>query len=86
MLLIFAPSNLTKWLDKTLNAGLACKYNKDMSERKEIIVKWGVTKRIAREVGCNPLTVRYALRGITDSDLARKIRREAVKRYGGVKA
>lgn len=57
-----------------------------MSERKEIIVKWGVTKRIAREVGCNPLTVRYALRGITDSDLARKIRREAVKRYGGVKA
>lgn len=57
-----------------------------MAERKEIIVKWGVTKRIAREVGCNPLTVRYALRGITDSDLARKIRREAVKRYGGVKA
>lgn len=55
-----------------------------MAERKEIIVKHGVTKRISRELGCNPLTVRYALRGATDSELARKIRREAVKNYGGV--
>ena len=57
-----------------------------MAERKEIIVKHGITKRIARELGCSPLTVRYALRGVTDSDLARKIRREAIKSYGGVKS
>ncbi|MDD6211281.1 MAG: hypothetical protein PUB21_11835 [Bacteroidales bacterium] len=44
---------------------------------KEIIVKHGINKIICDEMGCSHTTVRMALRGVTSTDLAKRIRERA---------
>nr|DAX77424.1 MAG TPA: PURINE NUCLEOTIDE SYNTHESIS REPRESSOR/DNA Complex REGULATION, DNA-BINDING, REPRESSOR, PURINE [Caudoviricetes sp.] len=55
-----------------------------MARKKEIIVKHGVIKRIAKDVSVSEPTVRYALRGVIDTDIANTIRKRAIDLYGGV--
>lgn len=56
-----------------------------MAERKRIIrVPNGVAKQIAEAQGCGITTVYMALRNITQSDQAKKIRDLALNEYGGV--
>lgn len=50
---------------------------------KEILVKRGVKTKIANELGCHLNSVQHALAGVTDSELADKIRNLAKKKYGG---
>lgn len=50
---------------------------------KEILVKRNVKGKIAKELDCHPNTVYLALAGITESELADKIRALAKKKYGG---
>jgi hypothetical protein len=50
---------------------------------KEIIVKRGVQGKIAAEIGCHPNSVKLALAGVTDSEMANRIRELAKKKYGG---
>lgn len=50
---------------------------------KEIIVKTGVKTKIATEIGCHPNSVKLALLGVTESELASRIRELAKKKYGG---
>ena len=49
---------------------------------KQILVKHGESKEIARFLGCNKNTVTSALRGKYNTELARKIRKIAIKRGG----
>lgn len=56
-----------------------------MAERKRIIrVPNGVAKQIAKDQGCGLTTVYSALRNMTNSDQAKKIRDLALNEYGGV--
>ena len=55
-----------------------------MARKKEIIVKHGVIKRIAKDVSVSEPTVSYALRGVIDTDIANTIRKRAIDLYGGV--
>lgn len=61
------------------------------SERKEkekqkmsrIIVPHGVRTEIAEMIGCSASTVRYALYGLNNTELTKRIRKTALK-LGGV--
>lgn len=55
-----------------------------MARKREIIVPHGAIKKIAQDTAVAEPTVRYALRGITDSVNADLIRQRAIKFYGGV--
>lgn len=52
-------------------------------KRPIIILPHGNRGRLAKELGVSMETVRRALKYITDSDEAIKIRREAVENYNG---
>ena len=52
-------------------------------KRYIIILPHGNRGRLAKELGVSMETVRRALKYITDSDEAIKIRREAVENYNG---
>ena len=59
-----------------------------MSEQKfrrapVIIVPHGQTTKLASHIGCTIQAVRNALKYISDSEQAQRIRREAVENYGG---
>lgn len=54
------------------------------TEKKEIIVKFGVKEKIRRRVGCGRDTVTAALLGLSSSELAEQIRALAIEEYGGV--
>ena len=49
----------------------------------DVYVKRGVNKKLQEEFHCSELTVRLALNGVTDSDLARRIRASAIHNHGG---
>ena len=49
----------------------------------EIVVRYGSVTKLANICGCTMQSVRLALRGLVESDLATKIRKEAIK-LGGV--
>lgn len=49
----------------------------------EIMVKYGRVTQLAKICGCTIQSVRLALKGSVESDLASKIRKEAIK-IGGV--
>lgn len=55
-----------------------------MPKKKEIIVPHGAIKKIAKDIGCAEPTVRYAIRGIIDTQNADLIRKRAIDFYGGV--
>lgn len=57
-----------------------------MPRKKEIIVPHGAIKKIARDTSFSELTVRYALRGVTDTENANLIRKRAIEFYGGLTA
>lgn len=48
-----------------------------------IIVPHGQTKRIAIQFGCTIQTVRNALKYMSDTEQAQRIRKEAIELYGG---
>ena len=52
-------------------------------KRQIIILPHGNRGRLAKELGVSMETVRRALKYITDSDEAIKIRREAIENYNG---
>jgi hypothetical protein len=55
------------------------------NERRPRIV-WlplGQREKIAKALGCSVKTVSLAINGHTDNELARKVRRTAIKEYGG---
>lgn len=54
-----------------------------MAKKKDIIVRKGVVKRIAEEIGCSTTTVGTALSGARQSELVERIRELAVRKYGG---
>lgn len=49
----------------------------------EIIVRYGQTTQLAKKCNCTIQSVRMALKGITDSELADRIRSEAIE-MGGI--
>lgn len=49
----------------------------------DVLVKNGVSKLLMDRFGVSAPTVRKALRGITKSELANRIRQVAIKEYGG---
>lgn len=49
----------------------------------EIMVKYGRITQLAKICGCTIQSVRLALKGAVESDLARKIRKEAIA-LGGI--
>lgn len=55
-----------------------------MARKREIITPHGSIKKIAKDTSLSELTVRLALRGITDTANADLIRQRALKFYGGV--
>ena len=55
-------------------------------KRPIIIVPHGTRGKIAKELGVSTETVRRALKFITDSEEAVKIRKEALTNYGGTEA
>lgn len=57
-----------------------------MQRKKEIIVPHGAIKKIAKDTSNSEPTVRYALRGIIDTDNAKMIRKRAIEFYGGLTA
>lgn len=57
-----------------------------MARKREIIVPHGAIKKIAKDTSNSEPTVRYALRGIVDTENARMIRKRATEFYGGVVA
>jgi len=50
----------------------------------KILVPYGATTQIMNVFGISAPTVREALRGNSNSDLAKKIRHTALERFGGV--
>lgn len=52
-------------------------------KRKEIRVAYGIVKRLSIDCGCSEVTVRYALRGMQDTEKSRLVRDRAVRFYGG---
>lgn len=57
-----------------------------MSKQKEIIVRHGVMKRLEKDCNCSSTSVRGALKGVVESQLADLIRKRAMEFYGGVYA
>jgi hypothetical protein len=49
----------------------------------EIVVRYGDVTRLSKICGCTIQSVRLALKGLVESDLATKIRKEAIA-LGGV--
>ena len=49
-----------------------------------IIVPHGAVKRIAQATGYSAETVKYALRGVRDTEATQIIRKLAIKEYGGL--
>ncbi|MCD7850443.1 MAG: GntR family transcriptional regulator [Parabacteroides sp.] len=49
----------------------------------DVLVKSGVSKKLQERFGVSAPTVRKALRGITRSELANRIRQVAIKEFGG---
>lgn len=49
----------------------------------DVLVKTGVSKKLQDRFKVSAPTVRKALRGITKSELANRIRQVAIKEYGG---
>ncbi|WP_455668243.1 hypothetical protein [Phocaeicola sp.] len=56
-----------------------------MAKKSEIIVPHGAIKKIAQDTGFSAPTIRYALRGIIDTENANLIRKRA-RYFGGVVA
>lgn len=54
--------------------------------RREILVPYGERSKIAKSCKCSVMSVRFALKGCTDTELSRLIRVNARKYYGGVYA
>ena len=48
-----------------------------------IIVPHGTTGKMAKHFGCTIQTVRNALKYISDTEQAQRIRKEAIEYYGG---
>lgn len=48
-----------------------------------IVVPHGSTSKIAKHIGCTIQAVRNALKFISNSEQAQRIRREALENYGG---
>lgn len=55
-----------------------------MARKKEILVPHGSIKKICDDMHVAHTTVRSALRGVTDTEYARSIRKRAIDFYGGV--
>lgn len=53
-----------------------------MIKRRPIIVPHGSVRKIAKSVNCSEPTVRYALRGALDTNLALLIRKRAIEMFG----
>lgn len=49
----------------------------------KIYVDHGERKKLEARFRCNPITIRRALRGDTDTPLARRIRAAAINEFGG---
>ena len=54
-----------------------------MSKLKEILVPHGVKARLKQSTGCSEVTIRFALRGVMDTEKSRLIRKRALE-FGGV--
>ena len=57
--------------------------NMRTKKRPIIIIPYGSRSRMAKELGVSMETVRKALKYITDSEEAIRIRKEALTNYGG---
>lgn len=57
-----------------------------MEKSKEILVEHGAKVKIAKDCNTSSNSVKLALRGYTESNLARLIRKRAIDFYGGVYA
>ena len=55
-----------------------------MARKRKILVPHGAIKRIAADTGTSAVSVRAALKGITDSGNAELVRERALRFYGGV--
>jgi hypothetical protein len=55
-----------------------------MSRYKEIFVPHGANKKICKDLGVVASTVRLALKGVSDTELSRTIRKRALDFYDGV--
>lgn len=53
--------------------------------KTQILVPHGAIKKLALDTGHTPTTVRFSLRGMTDTEASRLIRKRAIEAYGGVK-
>lgn len=51
--------------------------------RTSVYVKHGVNKKLQQEFHCSEVTVRRALNGETDTELARRIRASAIQNHEG---
>lgn len=49
----------------------------------KVYVDHGVAKKLEEKFGCNPITVRRALRGETNTRTAKLIRASAINDFGG---
>jgi hypothetical protein len=54
-----------------------------MSKLKEILVPHGVKARLKADTGCSEVTIRFALRGVIDTEKSKLIRKRALE-FGGV--
>lgn len=57
-----------------------------MARKREIIAPHGAVSKIAKDTGFSVPTVRYALRGMTNSCNSEVIRKRAIEFYGCVYA
>lgn len=57
---------------------------KKMGIKREIIVRHGVMRKLERDCRCSSISVRGALKGVVNSQLADVIRKRAIEIYGGV--
>ena len=85
---IFASSKTTNTTSSRLIVfAMICKRNnlnlKNAIIMNEIVVRHGDVTRLAKICGCSIQSVRFALKGRLESDLATKIRKEAIA-IGGV--
>lgn len=53
-----------------------------MRRQKEILVPHGVRAQLKQSTGCSEVTIRNALRGVTDTDKSKLIRKRALE-FGG---
>ena len=54
-----------------------------LKKRPQIIVPFGNKKKMSQEFGVSMETIRKALKFMTESEEANRIRREALANYGG---